>query len=166
MRQGQLSEPTASSGPAAMLLADSRSPSSIPRRSPCPDRYPLPQASVVRHRHPSFCYHHFPQQYPPYATIHSDVIIQTFVRKLISYRSTNVHSRRSTTSPITPACKPAASSRFMISGTSLSGTAASNPPEVCGSNTRSSRQSYRRHSSLRFSQQTPGSCKPHPESIP
>ena len=66
-------------------------------------------------RHPSFCFHHFPQQYPPYATIHSDVIVQTFVRKLISYRISNVHSRRSTTSPITPACRPAASSRFMIS---------------------------------------------------
>ena len=49
LRQGLLSEPQASSGPAAMLLAVSRSPSSIPRRSPCPDRYPLPQASVVRH---------------------------------------------------------------------------------------------------------------------
>ena len=45
MRQGQLSEPTASSGPAAMLLADSRSPSSIPRRSPCPERCHLPLAS-------------------------------------------------------------------------------------------------------------------------
>ena len=39
------------------------SPSSIPRRNPCPDRYPLPQASAIRH--PSFCFHHFPQQYPP-----------------------------------------------------------------------------------------------------
>ena len=36
MRQGLLSEPKASSDPAAMLLAVSRSPSSIPRRSPCP----------------------------------------------------------------------------------------------------------------------------------
>ena len=45
MRQGLLSEPEASSGPAAMLLAVSRSPSSIPRRSPCPDRCHLPLAS-------------------------------------------------------------------------------------------------------------------------
>ena len=44
MRQGLLSEPEASSGPAAMLLAVSRSPSSIPRRSPCPDRCHLPLA--------------------------------------------------------------------------------------------------------------------------
>ena len=41
-----LSEPEASSGPAAMLLAVSRSPSSIPRRSPCPDRCHLPLASL------------------------------------------------------------------------------------------------------------------------
>ncbi len=46
MRQGLLSEPKASSGPAAMLLAVSRSPSSIPRRSPCPDRFHLPLASL------------------------------------------------------------------------------------------------------------------------
>ena len=46
MRQGQLSEPTASSGPAAMLLAVSRSPSSIPRWSPCPERCHLPLASL------------------------------------------------------------------------------------------------------------------------
>ena len=46
MRQGLLSEPKASSGPAAMLLAVSRSPSSIPRRSPCPDRCLLPLASL------------------------------------------------------------------------------------------------------------------------
>ena len=49
MRQGLLSEPEASSGPAAMLLAVSRSPSSIPssipRWSPCPDRCHLPLAS-------------------------------------------------------------------------------------------------------------------------
>ena len=45
MRQGLLSEPQASSGPAAMLLAVSRSPSSIPRRSPCPERCHLPLAS-------------------------------------------------------------------------------------------------------------------------
>ena len=44
MRQGLLSEPQASSGPAAMLLAVSRSPSSIPRRSPCPERCHLPLA--------------------------------------------------------------------------------------------------------------------------
>ena len=46
MRQGLLSEPEASSGPAAMLLAVSRSPSSIPRRSPCPERCLLPLASL------------------------------------------------------------------------------------------------------------------------
>ena len=46
LRQGLLSEPQASSGPAAMLLAVSRSPSSIPRRSPCPDRCLLPLASL------------------------------------------------------------------------------------------------------------------------
>ena len=40
MRQGLLSEPEASSGPAAMLLAVSRSPSSIPRRSPLPGAMP------------------------------------------------------------------------------------------------------------------------------
>ena len=45
MRQGLLSEPKASSDPAAMLLAVSRSPSSIPRRSPCRDRCHLPLAS-------------------------------------------------------------------------------------------------------------------------
>ena len=46
MRQGLLSEPEASSGPAAMLLAVSRSPSSIPRWSPCPARCHLPLASL------------------------------------------------------------------------------------------------------------------------
>ena len=46
LRQGQLFEPAASSGPAAMLLAVSRSPSSIPRRSPCPERCHLPLASL------------------------------------------------------------------------------------------------------------------------
>ena len=46
MRQGLLSEPQASSGPAAMLLAVSRSPSSIPRRSPCLERCHLPLASL------------------------------------------------------------------------------------------------------------------------
>ena len=51
MRQGLLSEPEASSDPAAMLLAVSRSPSSIPRRSPCPERCHLPLASLD-HIHP------------------------------------------------------------------------------------------------------------------
>ena len=51
MRQGLLSEPKASSDPAAMLLAVSRSPSSIPRRSPCPERCHLPLASL-NHIHP------------------------------------------------------------------------------------------------------------------
>ena len=44
LRQGQLFEPTASSGPAAMVLATFRNLSCIPRRSPCPERYPLPLA--------------------------------------------------------------------------------------------------------------------------
>ena len=44
LRQGQLFEPLASSGPAAMVLAISRNLSCIPRRSPCPGRYPLPLA--------------------------------------------------------------------------------------------------------------------------
>ena len=42
----QLSEPQASSVPAAMGLAGSRSPSSFPRRSPGPARCNLPLASV------------------------------------------------------------------------------------------------------------------------
>ena len=42
LRQGQLFEPLASSGPAAMVLAISRNLSCITRRSPCPSRYPLP----------------------------------------------------------------------------------------------------------------------------
>ena len=46
LRQGQLFEPTASSGPAAMVLATFRNLSCIPRRSPCPGRYPLPLASA------------------------------------------------------------------------------------------------------------------------
>ena len=62
MRQGLLSEPKASSGPAAMLLAVSRSPSSIPRRSPCPGRCHLPLASLD-HIHLSK-----PQKHPPTAS--------------------------------------------------------------------------------------------------
>ena len=58
MRQGLLSEPQASSGPAAMLLAVSRSPSSIPRRSPCPVRCHLPLA-FLNHIHLSK-----PQKHP------------------------------------------------------------------------------------------------------
>ena len=58
LRQGQLFEPTASSGPAAMVLAISRNLSCIPRRSPCPDRYPLPLASVFLSTFRN-------QQYPP-----------------------------------------------------------------------------------------------------
>mgnify|MGYP006981130563 CR=1 FL=1 len=46
LRQGLLSEPEASSGPAAMVLAISRNLSCIPRRSPCPGRYPLPLADT------------------------------------------------------------------------------------------------------------------------
>ena len=46
LRQGRLFEPAASSGPAAMVLAISRNLSCIPRRSPCPGRYPLPLASA------------------------------------------------------------------------------------------------------------------------
>ena len=58
LRQGQLFEPTASSGPAAMLLAISRNLSCIPRRSPCPGRYPLPLAYGVLSTFRN-------QQYPP-----------------------------------------------------------------------------------------------------
>ena len=72
MRQGLLSEPEASSGPAAMLLAASRSPSSIPRRSPCPERCHLPLASLSPsppdrcHLSPASCYIHLtkPQKHP------------------------------------------------------------------------------------------------------
>ena len=68
MRQGLLSEPQASSGPAAMLLAVSRSPSSIPRRSPCPERCHLPLASLSIHptkpqKHPRL--HPLPGPMPP-----------------------------------------------------------------------------------------------------
>ena len=63
MRQGLLSEPQASSGPAAMLLAVSRSPSSIPRRSPCPERCHLPLASLD-HIHLSKPQKH-PRLHPP-----------------------------------------------------------------------------------------------------
>ena len=63
MRQGLLSEPQASSGPAAMLLAVSRSPSSIPRRSPCPERCHLPLASL-NHIHLSKPQKH-PRLHPP-----------------------------------------------------------------------------------------------------
>ena len=63
MRQGLLSEPQASSGPAAMLLAVSRSPSSIPRRSPCPERRHLPLASL-NHIHLSKSQKH-PRLHPP-----------------------------------------------------------------------------------------------------
>ena len=58
LRQGQLFEPAASSGPAAMLLAISRNLSCIPRRSPCPGRYPLPLAYGVLSTFRN-------QQYPP-----------------------------------------------------------------------------------------------------
>ena len=63
MRQGLLSEPQASSGPAAMLLAVSRSPSSIPRRSPCPERCHFPLASL-NHIHLSNPQKH-PRLHPP-----------------------------------------------------------------------------------------------------
>ena len=63
MRQGLLSEPQASSGPAAMLLAVSRSPSSIPRRSPCPERCHFPLASL-NHIHLSKPQKH-PRLHPP-----------------------------------------------------------------------------------------------------
>ena len=63
MRQGLLSEPEASSGPAAMLLAVSRSPSSIPRRSPCPERCHLPLVSL-NHIHISKPQKH-PRVHPP-----------------------------------------------------------------------------------------------------
>ena len=63
LRQGLLSEPQASSGPAAMLLAVSRSPSSIPRRSPCPERCHFPLASL-NHIHLSKPQKH-PRLHPP-----------------------------------------------------------------------------------------------------
>ena len=63
MRQGLLSEPQASSGPTAMLLAVSRSPSSIPRRSPCPERCHFPLASL-NHIHLSKPQKH-PRLHPP-----------------------------------------------------------------------------------------------------
>ncbi len=50
MRQGLLSEPEASSGPATMLLAVSRSPSSIPRTESLPGAMPPP--SGVPQPHP------------------------------------------------------------------------------------------------------------------
>ncbi len=50
MRQGLLSEPQASSGPAAMLLAVSRSPSSIPRTESLPGA--MPPSSGVPRPHP------------------------------------------------------------------------------------------------------------------
>ena len=50
MRQGLLSEPQASSGPAAMLLAVSRSPSSIPRTESLPGA--MPPSSGVPQPHP------------------------------------------------------------------------------------------------------------------
>ena len=50
MRQGLLSEPEASSGPAAMLLAVSRSPSSIPPTESLPGA--MPPSSGVPQPHP------------------------------------------------------------------------------------------------------------------
>ena len=50
MRQGLLSEPKASSGPAAMLLAVSRSPSSIPPTESLPGA--MPPSSGVPRPHP------------------------------------------------------------------------------------------------------------------
>ena len=50
MRQGLLSEPQASSGPAAMLLAVSRSPSSIPPTESLPGA--MPPSSGVPQPHP------------------------------------------------------------------------------------------------------------------
>ena len=62
LRQGQLSEPQASSGPAAILLAISQNLSCIPRRSPCSGRYPLPLAYLFLSTFRSFNY--IPQQSP------------------------------------------------------------------------------------------------------
>ena len=50
LRQGLLSEPQASSGPAAMLLAVSRSPSSIPPTESLPGA--MPPSSGVPQPHP------------------------------------------------------------------------------------------------------------------
>ena len=50
MRQGLLSEPEASSGPAAMLLAVSRNPSSIPPTESLPGA--MPPSSGVPQPHP------------------------------------------------------------------------------------------------------------------
>ena len=73
MRQGLLSEPKASSGPATMLLAVSRSPSSIPRRSPCPDRChlllasPSPSTPAKPQQHPRLHPPHRP--IPPFSSV-------------------------------------------------------------------------------------------------
>ena len=72
MRQSLLSEPQASSGPAAMLLAVSRSPSSIPRRSPCPERCHLPLASL-NHIHLSKPQKH-PRLHPPPDRCHLSLV--------------------------------------------------------------------------------------------
>ena len=74
LRQGQLFEPMASSGPAAMVLAISRNLSCIPRRSPCPGRYPLPLASGFLPEsmpHPSGV----PTFHSPHGTLaHTDIL--------------------------------------------------------------------------------------------
>ena len=74
LRQGQLFEPAASSGPAAMVLAISRNLSCIPRRSPCPGRYPLPLASGFLPEsmpHPSGV----PTFHSPHGTLaHTDIL--------------------------------------------------------------------------------------------
>ena len=73
LRRGLLSEPEASSGPAAMLLAVSRSPSSIPRRSPCPDRChlllasPSPSTPAKPQQHPRLHPPHRP--IPPFSSV-------------------------------------------------------------------------------------------------
>ena len=72
--RAQLFEPTASSGPAAMVLAISRNLSCIPRRSPCPGRYPLPLASVFLSTFRN-------QQYPPTESLPGPISSSSGVRQ-------------------------------------------------------------------------------------
>ena len=87
MRQGLLSEPKASSGPAAMLLAVSRSPSSIPRRSPCPERCHLPLASL-NHIHLSK-----PQKHPRLHPLPERCLLPLASLNHIHFSKTQKHPR-------------------------------------------------------------------------
>ena len=92
LRQGQLFEPTASSGPAAMVLAISRNLSCIPRRSPCPGRYPLPLAygglSTFRN-----------QQYPPRRSPCPTCYPRPLASAFLSHLSPHKKSRKLRTLP-------------------------------------------------------------------